>query len=74
MTSENTPGELNNEPVLTQQTHLLQVIEGHDGGTAGMVHDLEGRLFAIRQDDLVDGHADDPTLIVRGAVESAHCA
>ncbi len=88
MTSENTPGELNSEPrltqsrgadpgllgelapgsdlgwlgrfefsgrqfpdpaagdvtVLAQQAHLLQVIEGHDGRAAGVVHDLEGRL------------------------------
>ncbi len=63
-----------NIAVLTQQAYLLQVVERDDGCAAGMVDHLELRVSTVGQDDLVHRNADDATLVVQGAVESAHCS
>ena len=52
---------------LMDQQHVLRAHEGHDGGGAGMAHDIEGDAAPVREQDLVGVDLDGSPAVSRRA-------
>src|SRR5207302_719231 len=60
--------------ILPQEAHASLLVQGDRGGTTRMMHDLEERAVAVREQHLVGGDADDPSAEVQGLVVRLHAA